>query len=693
MSETSPVIYSVANIKDALSVMPSNQSNKLPLDVVIYVRASVWEACLLKINEHCGTKWTKLRKWKSNDKVIFGETRQCHRSESYKSKRSVRIGQKDSKRCGCVAQLSIARYHENVAGHLGSDVVEFKLLKDYTNHVSGDSKELGMLPINRTALDTIKYHLTLGNKCRSIRIATLKTLDTLKEENKGSRRPKEVKHYNWMKDYLYRFRESDIELFLFWLNNKLALQGYKIFAGNPLLYSQDTTLFAYGFQSQIQSRKMEQHQSFCLDATHVKDLLTEKGYPVAYMVTNDQSVGPVNQWLVYLRDNCNFAPTAITIDCSLAEVNAIKAAFRNQVVIYYCAFHVWRAWKDNLGAKLSLPTSISNTEATEYKQDLLNDLHLILVETRKNALFRKIEGFKLKIENHTELLDYFTRYWFNNEEVVKRWGAPFVKEIHKSFVTNNYIESWHNQLKVVYFERLRINRLDRLVFVLTNDVEYYFAEEYNRIIANIGRLGPLQNNIARKAYMASQISNENLISMIRKQQGSFTNADNNNNGPWKIQSFDLNKPRTTYQVRVINNVICTCLCPDFKKTQIACKHMRLLKRYTSMPLKIEVDISNGLQLEQDTSRVSEDENDDVNIEDNLEDNLEGDLEETTSVLSNSAAIDMAFKRDIEKFKTIPGVNAAELELLNSAMQNALDQIESIRSSHPSFFRRQNRQWN
>jgi len=71
-----------------------------------------------------------------------------------------------------------------------------------------------------------------------------------------------------MKDYLYRFRENDIESFLFWLNNKLALQGYKIFAGNPLLYSQDTTLFAYGFQSQIQSRKMEQHQSFCLDATH-----------------------------------------------------------------------------------------------------------------------------------------------------------------------------------------------------------------------------------------------------------------------------------------------------------------------------------------------------------------------------------------------------------------------------------------
>jgi hypothetical protein len=56
MSKTSPIIYNVANINDALSTMPSYQSNKLPLDVVIYVRASAWEACLLKINKYCGTK-------------------------------------------------------------------------------------------------------------------------------------------------------------------------------------------------------------------------------------------------------------------------------------------------------------------------------------------------------------------------------------------------------------------------------------------------------------------------------------------------------------------------------------------------------------------------------------------------------------------------------------------------------------
>jgi hypothetical protein len=47
------------------------------------------------------------------------------------------------------------------------------------------------------------------------------------------------------------------------------------------------------------------------------------------VTTNDQSIGPVSQWPVCLQDNCNFAHTAVTIDCSLGDIYAIKAAFRN----------------------------------------------------------------------------------------------------------------------------------------------------------------------------------------------------------------------------------------------------------------------------------------------------------------------------------------------------------------------------
>lgn len=50
------------------------------------------------------------------------------------------------------------------------------------------------------------------------------------------------------------------------------------------------------------------------------------------------------------------------------------------------------------------------------------------------------------------------------------------------------------------------------------------------------------------------------------------------------------------------------------------------------------------------------------------------------------------KCDVEKFKAIPGVDTVELEILNTTIQIALNQIEIIRNNHPSFFRRQNRQW-
>ena len=140
MSEILLVIYSVANIKDALSIMSLNQSKNLSLYLVIYVRVSVWKARLLKINKQCGTKWTKLRKWKGNNKLIFGEIRQCHRNGAYESKSSIRIGQKEGKRCKCAAQLNIARYHGNVSGHSESNVVEFKLLKDCTKHAPGNKR-------------------------------------------------------------------------------------------------------------------------------------------------------------------------------------------------------------------------------------------------------------------------------------------------------------------------------------------------------------------------------------------------------------------------------------------------------------------------------------------------------------------------------------------------------------------------
>ncbi|OAD78114.1 hypothetical protein PHYBLDRAFT_141980 [Phycomyces blakesleeanus NRRL 1555(-)] len=93
---------------------------------------------------------------------------------------------------------------------------------------------------------------------------------------------------------------------------------------------------------------------------------------------------------------------------------------------------------------------------------------------------------------------------------MRRWGRPYVTQQHLRYLTNNYIESWHNQLKTIYLNHIHIRRLDRLIFILTNDVEFYYKEE-------------IQEDI--------------LPTMIISPSGEIRNSMEKSDGEWKIKSF------------------------------------------------------------------------------------------------------------------------------------------------------------
>ncbi|ORE20489.1 hypothetical protein BCV71DRAFT_163267, partial [Rhizopus microsporus] len=69
--------------------------------------------------------------------------------------------------------------------------------------------------------------------------------------------------------------------------------------------------------------------------------------------------------------------------------------------------------------------------------------------------------------------------------------------------TNNYIESWHNQLKPNYLQRKRKRRLDRLIFILVDDVHADFMHNTARMAANIGRMSS-ETREARKRMIAAE---------------------------------------------------------------------------------------------------------------------------------------------------------------------------------------------
>ena len=197
-----------------------------------------------------------------------------------------------------------------------------------------------------------------------------------------------------------------------WLDRQLPMKNYVIFNGNLQLYSQNDKLFARGFQSPVQVREMSLNKSFCLDATHgisprstevlyslvARDSHTQKGYPVAYMVTNDQTVGPVNQWLTFLKQQGSFNPEAITIDCCVAELNAIRSAL-NDTYVHYCGFHVLKAWRKAMDQKVTLTGAHTQEEVGRYKKQLEQLLAQLLLTSEVAAFDELLAQFKCSKSN------------------------------------------------------------------------------------------------------------------------------------------------------------------------------------------------------------------------------------------------------------------------------------------------------
>ncbi|CEI90550.1 hypothetical protein RMCBS344292_04872 [Rhizopus microsporus] len=80
--------------------------------------------------------------------------------------------------------------------------------------------------------------------------------------------------------------------------------------------------------------------------------------------------------------------------------------------------------------------------------------------------------------------------------------------------TNNFIESWYNQLETVCLGRKRNRRVDRLISVLVDDVEPDYIDNICRITLNVGRMGPEERRLRTKQIKADQINMECIPDMI-----------------------------------------------------------------------------------------------------------------------------------------------------------------------------------
>lgn len=377
-----------------------------------------------------------------------------------------------------------------------------------------------------------------------------------------------------------------------WMNERLPSEGFNCFTGR-LAYSQDTSLFACGFASPDQQLKMKSSKTFCLDATHgisngLSDILYTliirensigRGWPVAYMITNDHSTGPIVEWLQHLRDSRLLVdPEQFTIDCCQAEVNAITNTFDAETTrIQFCIFHVTQAWNKHLAS-----VSVSGNTPAENRAlrgEMTNFLQTIVYEEDLDQFHHKIVAFQEEYADQVKFMDYFVKNWCT-EDRFKVWSRSYKERQFSHMLTNNYIESWHNQLKNVFLGRVRNKRLDKLVFVLVNDVEYYLTQEFERVLQGNGAMSPFFKQQRIREMEAEEVDEQVRERMI----SSPSNVDSNDNFRYQVSSFVENST-ISYDIEVNNeNLIMSCTCYDYDRRRQPCKYMYLLTLHTNFSL-------------------------------------------------------------------------------------------------------------
>ena len=102
---------------------------------------------------------------------------------------------------------------------------------------------------------------------------------------------------------------------------------------------------------------------------------------------------------------------------------------------------------------------------------------------------------------------------------------------------NNYIESWHNQLKTSYLQRNK--RVDRLVYILINDFEEDFLSNTNCVKINFERMGSEAREARRRKIEAEKVSIHVAMDMISEVERASL---------YNVQSFSNSDG--TYEVRV-----------------------------------------------------------------------------------------------------------------------------------------------
>ena len=318
----------------------------------------------------------------------------------------------------------------------------------------------------------------------------------------------------------------------------------------------------------------------CIDSTHGTTgydfLLTTvmvtdecgEGLPVAWCLSNHEDFTHMCLFFKLLRENCGqLSPHWLMSDTASQFYNAWVAIMGGTPIRLICTWHVDRAWKQELRAKV---------KDSEMAEDIYKMLRTVMQATTVcefKTLLCKLEECLPSIS--AEFSTYFEREWLKKKEM---WAYCY--RVGLGINTNMIVEAFHRVFKYNYLKGKFNKRVDNC---LLNLLKFVRDKYFERLIKLTKGKCNYKMRVIQDRHNKSKGLREEMITKV-------------DNCKWSVQSDDNQSVYiVTKEIEVCRDPSCDlkclecnicihqymCSCPDSLIQSTICKHAHLIETVSS----------------------------------------------------------------------------------------------------------------
>lgn len=316
----------------------------------------------------------------------------------------------------------------------------------------------------------------------------------------------------------------------------------------------------------------------CMDSTHKTNIYSFKlitllvpdefrrGYPVAFCISNKENEQAISIFLNAVKMKSPQTKVNILMtDDDNAGWNAAKNVYGPNLEHFLCIWHVHKNWR------LKIQQHLKDTE----QQAEIYCLLCAAMDAKTETLFNTYCDVLVQrlSDINQNLLTYFNNYYLLRKE---KWAMCYRKGEYSNVNTNMFLESFHNQLKTIYFEGKRNRRIDILLETLLQiENNLYFkhlaAKKFNM---------PSEGNL--KAFDRHQSSFEiHDSSVCQVNENTFSITSKKNVYTVRTQCQKCSETHCYMKCKKVPCIdlcrhIFTCNCYDYLEGNI-CKHLHKIQ--------------------------------------------------------------------------------------------------------------------